>query len=201
MNAALFDRQTSNAGPKVFRYRYIVATFVVYVPLAVCGFLWGVRFGTFEKTPLGVLAMVALGAFAWTLLEYLLHRFVHTLAQMPVIGMVIGRLHLKHHQNPADEAKVTTPVYGSLPIAVVCLGLLRLAGASWETSLTVMTGILSGYLFYEAVHFRIHSSATRGRVVALLRVAHIIHHRDQLRHFGVTTPLWDWIFRTGGGSK
>lgn len=184
-----------NRGLTTVRYRYVLAPFIVYVPLTVSGFLWSVREGTLPMIPVPV--FVALGVLAWTLLEYLLHRFLHVGLQGTRIGDAMGTLHLGHHRDPTKEAKVTMPVYGSLPIAVVLLGLLRLIGGSWEASLLMMTGIVSGYLVYEAVHFRIHFGSKRGRVIAFQRAAHLFHHhQDHTRCFGVTTPLWDWVFGT-----
>lgn len=173
------------------RYRHILAPFIVYVPLTVRGALWSVREGTLPMAPLPALAFVALGVFGWTLLEYLLHRFVHA-------GKAMGTLHMGHHRDPTREAKVTMPLYGSLPIAGALLGLLRLISGSWAVSLLLMTGIVGGYLCYELVHFRIHCSSKRGRVIAFQHAAHMFHHhQDPARCFGVTTPLWDWIFWTG----
>jgi hypothetical protein len=48
------------------------------------------------------------------------------------------------------------------------------------------------------VHFRIHCGTVRGRWLRRQRTNHLFHHhRNQDRCFGVTTPLWDWICRTG----
>ena len=188
-----------NKSPRAVRYRYLLAPFIVYVPLNVQAFVWSLREGSLPMAWL--LALVALGAFGWTLLEYLLHRIVHT-GQGTAIGNVMARLHQGHHRNAAYEAKITTPLYGSLPIVIVLFGLLRLIGGGWEVSLMIMTGIISGYLTYEAVHFRIHCSLKRGRATAFRSAAHVFHHHhNQAQCFGVTTPLWDRVFGTNGGSK
>ncbi len=179
------------------RYRYVIAPFLVYAPLAIGSLICALHEGTFSQAL--VPAFIGLGVVGWTLLEYMLHRFVlHVHPQAPAIGNAIGTLHLGHHRDPMDEAKITMPVYGSLPIAGVLLGLLRLMAGSWGVSLLIMAGIIGGYLYYEAVHFRIHRASRRGRVIGFQRTGHVFHHHQDLtRCFGVTTPLWDWAFGTG----
>jgi sterol desaturase/sphingolipid hydroxylase (fatty acid hydroxylase superfamily) len=176
-----------------------LAPFFVYVPLSVYAFMWSLRKGSVSMFSL--FALVAIGLFGWTLLEYILHWIVHT-GNGTSIGNIVSLLHQGHHRNPSYEAKITTPLYGSLPILIVLLTLLRLIGGSWEVSLMIMTGIVSGYLAYELVHFNIHRSLKRGRATAFRSAAHVFHHHhNQSRCFGVTTPLWDWMFGTDSSSK
>jgi cyclopropane-fatty-acyl-phospholipid synthase len=200
MNAASVDGERSN--PRPVSYRYLAAAFIVYVPLTGFGFYWSAGKETQTTTPYGVIASVCLGLFAWTLLEYVLHRFVHAGAKPSAIRNAIAGLHMGHHRNPAYEAKVTTPVFGSLPVAAACLVALRLGGTSWQASAAVMAGIVAGYLIYEVVHFQIHCGSKTGCVIASLRALHMMHHhQDRLRCFGVTTPLWDWIFGTASSDR
>ncbi|MBI3328289.1 MAG: sterol desaturase family protein [Nitrospinae bacterium] len=144
-------------------------------------------------------ACIALGLLCWTLIEYLLHRFLlHYQTQRPAIRHVIENLHLGHHRDPAHEAKITIPVYASLPIAFALLALFRVMTGGWEASAILTTGTIVGYLYYEAVHFSIHCGSKRGRLIGWQRANHGFHHfKDQARCFGVTTPLWDWVFGTG----
>jgi sterol desaturase/sphingolipid hydroxylase (fatty acid hydroxylase superfamily) len=178
------------------RYRYVLSTFLCYVPLALGlgAWVWGT--GTLSG-PLWP-GLIVLGVGCWTLIEYLLHRFVlHVSADAPSFQRTIERLHLGHHREPWDEAKITVPVYGSLPIAATLLGLYRLSG-SWHVAALLLIGSIIGYLGYEMVHFRIHCGRAGGRWLRWQRAHHLRHH---FKHpeccFGVTTPLWDWVFGTG----
>jgi sterol desaturase/sphingolipid hydroxylase (fatty acid hydroxylase superfamily) len=177
-------------------YRYLLSTFLCYVPLALGLAAWTWQMGTLPGSlwPIGI----GLGVGCWTLIEYLLHRFVlHLRTPTLAIQHSIERLHLGHHREPSDEAKVTVPVYGSMPIAVVLLALFRLLTASWEVAALLMIGSIGGYLAYETIHFYIHCHATGGRWLRWQRKQHFFHHfKDQGRCFGVTTPLWDWVFGT-----
>jgi 4-hydroxysphinganine ceramide fatty acyl 2-hydroxylase len=178
------------------RYGFLLSVFCCYVPLAVGLGLWSWHLGTVPGSLWP--AYITLGVMSWTLIEYMLHRFVlHMRVDAMAVQRTVERLHLGHHWEPRDEAKVTVPVYGSLPIAGPLLGVFRLMAGSWEVSGLLMIGCVAGYLWYETVHFRIHCSTRRGRWLRRQRTYHFSHHyRDQGRCFGVTTPLWDWICGT-----
>jgi sterol desaturase/sphingolipid hydroxylase (fatty acid hydroxylase superfamily) len=183
------------------RYRFLLAVFCCYVPVMVGFGLWSWYKGTLSGNLRPV--CIILGVLCWTLIEYVLHRFVlHLRLQANAVQRTIERLHLGHHREPRDEAKVTVPVYGSLPIAAALLGVFRLSASSWETAGLLMIGCMAGYLWYETVHFSIHCSRKRGRWLCRQRTNHFFHHfRDQGRCFGVTTPVWDWVYRTGRGGR
>lgn len=178
------------------RHRYIIGVFCCYLPLAMGLSLWAWQEGSLAGNLWPV--CIALGIFAWTFIEYILHRFVlHLRSEAGMLQRAIDRLHLGHHQQPRDEAKVTVPVYGSLPIAAALLGIYWLMADGWEVAVLLLIGSIGGYLWYETVHFCIHCSATRRPWLRRQRTDHFFHHfRDQDRCFGVTTPLWDWIFAT-----
>jgi dihydroceramide fatty acyl 2-hydroxylase len=179
------------------RYRFLLSTFICYLPLANGLCLWAWQVGAL---PLAVWpVLIALGGVGWTFIEYLLHRFLlHYRPQTPVLRAVVEALHLGHHREPHDEAMITVPVYASLPIAAALLGLYRLMAGGWEVAALLMVGTIAGYLYYEAVHFFIHRGSPRRGWLARLRRQHFFHHfNDQERCFGVTTGLWDGIFGTG----
>jgi 4-hydroxysphinganine ceramide fatty acyl 2-hydroxylase len=179
------------------RYRFLLSTFMCYVPLASGLALWAWHAAALSEA--AKLALMALGMLEWTLIEYLLHRFLlHSRPQAPALLTVVEKLHLGHHRDPRDEAKITVPVVGSLPIAGGLLGLFRLMAGSWPVAALLMVGTIAGYLYYETVHFRIHCGIGRGRWLRQQRTAHFFHHfKDQNRCFGVTTRLWDLVLGTG----
>ena len=60
-----------------------------------------------------------------------------------------------------------------------------------------MTGIWFGFLYYEYVHYRVHITAGNAGLLARQRRTHFHHHfANPEQCFGVTTPLWDYVFRT-----
>jgi sterol desaturase/sphingolipid hydroxylase (fatty acid hydroxylase superfamily) len=178
------------------RYRFLLRVFMCYVPLAVSLSMWAWRNAALSE--IAKLALMAVGLLVWTLIEYLLHRFLlHYRPQMPALVAVVEKLHLGHHRDPRDEAKITVPVFASLPIAGGLLALFRLVSGSGEMAALLLVGSITGYLYYETVHFWIHCGARRGRWLRQQLANHLFHHfKDQHRCFGVTTPLWDRLLGT-----
>ncbi len=134
------------------------------------------------------------GLFLWTLLEYGLHRFsFHAKTERALSS----GLHRRHHREPGHPDYVIAPVALSLPIY---LGVLAgLAWASRDLTFTAYAGIgvISGYLFYEWVHYSSHQRQPGTRPLRFLKKYHMIHHfQDPTNYFGVTSPLWDWVFGT-----
>ena len=57
----------------------------------------------------------------------------------------------------------------------------------------VFGGVLLGYVAYDVSHYLMHSGRLGGR----LKVAHMQHHyRDHSAGFGISSALYDALFRT-----
>ncbi len=144
--------------------------------------------------------LVLAGMAAWTLAEYVIHRFV--MHEMRGAGLP-SREHLLHHADP--EGNPGRPLLSWLGIGVVGLvlfvpaGLVLgswLAGSTW-VGLSLYGGWLAGYGIYERIHNRSHTHGARGRYGAWVRRHHFHHHHGHpLANHGVTTPLWDRVFGT-----
>ena len=141
-----------------------------------------------------------LGIFTWTLLEYLLHRFLFHV-QIPITNPrwhdIINGSHLLHHASPRDPTKVLVhPAYG-LVVSTLVYGLLYALFRNAASAVFVLTGIWAGFLYYEAVHYRVHFSLSGSGLIAWQRRPHFYHHfTTNKRNFGVTTPVWDYVFGT-----
>jgi sterol desaturase/sphingolipid hydroxylase (fatty acid hydroxylase superfamily) len=154
--------------------------FGVFAILLAAGSAAGVRVG-----PVRFSLLFAAGLLVWTVIEYLLHRLAfHGFAP-----------HSEHHANPTDPVFIVAPWWLSLPSTALLLVAFSLAARSWTMGAAVVAGVIAGYLAYEAIHLRIHSPAPGGAVLRALRKHHYYHHfaSDQVC-FGVTSPLWDWVF-------
>jgi 4-hydroxysphinganine ceramide fatty acyl 2-hydroxylase len=65
-------------------------------------------------------------------------------------------------------------------------------------ALTVMSGLLTGYLAYDLSHYISHHGTTGNSWFRFLHRYHLAHHhREPNAKFGVSSPLWDLVFRTG----
>jgi sterol desaturase/sphingolipid hydroxylase (fatty acid hydroxylase superfamily) len=154
--------------------------FCVFVVLLAASAAAGVR-----AAPVRFAALFAVGLLAWTIIEYLLHRLAfHGFAP-----------HSEHHANPTDPVFIVAPLWLSLSSTAVLLAGFSLAARSWTAGASMIAGVISGYLAYEAIHLRIHSPAAGGALLRALRKHHYYHHFASDRVcFGVTSPLWDWVF-------
>jgi sterol desaturase/sphingolipid hydroxylase (fatty acid hydroxylase superfamily) len=138
----------------------------------------------------------ASGLLLWTLLEYVLHsRFFHD----PPRGFHwMSDSHGSHHDAPDDPERIVGRLSLSLPMAAGLFAILSLVLWDVGRAALVFVGLAVGYLSYEVIHFSIHRVAAVRRLVRPLASHHLHHHyADASRCFGVTTPLWDWVFRTG----
>ena len=147
-----------------------------------------------------LLWLLPLGMLIWTLLEYGLHRFVFHI-QLPIrnarLRDIVNASHLGHHAAPRDPRKVLVqPLYG-LVISAVLYGSISAITRDMFSAAGVMAGIWAGFLYYEAVHYRVHFSLSGSGLIARQRRAHFYHHfTNNKRCFGVTSPFWDWVFST-----
>ena len=147
-----------------------------------------------------LLWLVPAGVFVWTLLEYGLHRLVfHIQAPIrnPRLREFLNASHLGHHASPRDPGKLLVhPLFGFV-ISAALYGLIYLLSGSVFSAAGVMAGVWAGFLYYEAVHYRVHFSLAGTGLVAWQRRAHFYHHfTNNKRCFGVTSPVWDYVFGT-----
>jgi sterol desaturase/sphingolipid hydroxylase (fatty acid hydroxylase superfamily) len=167
-----------------------------FLPLAAGAVLWNVV-GT--PAPAWVLVTLPLvGVLLWTFLEYFLHsRGFHGEARPPGLGELRDS-HLGHHADPSDPNHIVARLSYSVPIAVGLWGVCGLLLWSLRLAGLVMAGMILGYLAYEVIHYLIHRWRPARRLLRPLVRHHLYHHhKDDTRCFGVTSPLWDWILRTG----
>ena len=147
-----------------------------------------------------LLWLIPIGVLSWTLLEYVLHRFVFHI-QVPIrnpqLRGILNASHLGHHASPRDPGKVLVhPIYG-LVISAALYAFVYAVARDGFSAAGVMAGIWAGFLYYEAVHYRVHFSLSASGFVGRQRRSHFYHHfTNNKRCFGVTSPIWDYVFRT-----
>jgi sterol desaturase/sphingolipid hydroxylase (fatty acid hydroxylase superfamily) len=137
----------------------------------------------------------AAGILLWTLIEYALHsQFFH---DPPPRLRWMSVSHGSHHDEPDDPNRIVARLSFSFPIALVLYPLLGMILLSFQWAGLVMVGVVAGYLSYETIHYGIHRWPRFRRMIKPLASHHLHHHyADDTRCFGVTSPLWDWVFRT-----
>jgi sterol desaturase/sphingolipid hydroxylase (fatty acid hydroxylase superfamily) len=141
-----------------------------------------------------VIAAAACGVLTWTLLEYLIHRW---LGHDPRFRRnPFGIEHVRHHA----EGNYFAPTWKKLIAAAITAPVLlapaiALAGASRGVAYVV--GLLAFYGTYEWLHRREHTHAGIGPYGRWARRHHFHHHFvDPHANHGVTSPVWDLVFGT-----
>lgn len=151
---------------------------------------WG-YFLDFGLVPIAVVILTVADAFsivgvaggfvAWTFAEYWIHRIVFH-GRTPFEPM-----HQMHHTLPKDMIGVAS--WGSFAgFGVVWL----IAGSSF------CAGFMLGYLAYCAIHVRMHhgNRSRFSRYVSFMFDHHAGHHRGGVGNYGVSSPVWDFVFLT-----
>jgi len=146
----------------------------------------------------GMKALVFLGGvFIWTFTEYMLHRFVFHYHPSSAWGQKLHFLaHGVHHDYPNDSRRLVMPPTVSIPLAILFYGLFYLLIPSGSVS-AFYGGFLFGYVCYDTIHYALHHAPIKGKLGHWLKHHHLRHHYlDNGRGFGVSTPLWDYVFGT-----
>lgn len=140
--------------------------------------------------------MFLAGIFAWTLIEYLMHRYAfHFHAKNEKGRKVIYMLHGIHHDHPHDPDALYQPPITNFLITVLLFGVFYIPFQN--LSLFFTPGLVAGYLMYSSVHFTIHKFKPPFKWIAFIWRNHNLHHyRYPNKGFGVSSPLWDYVFGT-----
>jgi hypothetical protein len=168
----------------LYEYR---ADFVVYAA-AWLSLLSYLTLATPAAMRWSVASLSIVGIATWSLIEYVVHRFVlHGLRPF-------SDWHTAHHQHPTALICTPTVLSAALVVSLVFLPALALAGLWHAWGLTF--GILSGYLAYTVPHHAMHHGRTAARWLQVRRRWHAMHHAAGSGHYGVTSALWDCVFRS-----
>ena len=140
------------------------------------------------------IACALLGAFSWSFLEYVIHRWLgHDRRFRP---NPFGTEHLRHH----IEGDYFAPTWKKIPLALFASAILA-APAMWlfgrAPGVAFVAGLMAFYATYEVLHRREHTHPGIGAYGRWARRHHFHHHfGDARENHGVTSPLWDLAFGT-----
>lgn len=138
-----------------------------------------------------------LGVLVWTLSEYLLHRFAFHYRATSTFGKrVVFIAHGLHHDDPIDPTRLVMP---PLPAVLYAIGFYFLfkfiAGPVFVYPF--FGGFLLGYLAYDYIHYYVHHFQPKNKIGKFLKTYHMQHHYAlKGAKWGVSSPLWDYIFRS-----
>jgi sterol desaturase/sphingolipid hydroxylase (fatty acid hydroxylase superfamily) len=61
----------------------------------------------------------------------------------------------------------------------------------------VFAGLITGYLLYDMMHYALHHANFNSPMFRELKEHHMIHHFHDPEHgFGVSSKMWDYVFKT-----
>ena len=142
------------------------------------------------------------GAFLWTFEEYTLHRFLfHFEAKSPRMQKFFFLFHGVHHAQPQCKTRLVMPPIVSVPMGLVVYELMYLILSvllhAPHLLGPLMCGFLVGYLFYDLTHYATHHFPMRNGIWKWLKRYHMQHHyKTPSARYGVSSPLWDYVFGT-----
>lgn len=151
-----------------------------------------------------LIACVA-GIIFYTINEYVTHRFLFHLKppKNPTLLKLLKRLHYDHHVYPDDLTLLFLPVWYSLPGFTLYLLLLYSITKNVTVTLAFGAGMIMMLLVYEWKHYIAHKPVRPvTRFGRWLKKQHILHHyKNENYWFGVSTPIYDFLFGTYKNGK
>ena len=110
-------------------------------------------------------------------------------------------IHGVHHEQPQCKTRLVMPPILSIPLALAHYALFYLVfgvvlGArQWVGPL--FAGLLTGYLVYDMTHYATHHLTMKWGFLKFLKRYHLLHHyKTPDDRYGISSPLWDFVFGT-----
>ena len=140
--------------------------------------------------------MFFLGMLAFTWVEYNVHRYLfHMSPSSDRKAEMQYTMHGVHHEFPKDKTRLAMPPILSITLSTALLLLFRLVMGDFVFSF--LPGFLAGYAAYLSVHYMVHAFQPPRNFMKILWVNHSVHHyKNGEVVFGVSSPLWDYVYRT-----
>ncbi len=137
-----------------------------------------------------------IGMLSFTLLEYVIHRFVfHFKTTTHFEEKIQYYMHGVHHEFPRDKDRLVMPPVLSIVISFLFWGVFQVAfGAKgW----ILFGGFISGYSSYLLIHYALHAMRPPANFLKYLWKHHSLHHYSEKgAAYAVSLPVWDYVFGT-----
>lgn len=132
--------------------------------------------------------------FSWV--EYLVHRYLFHISTVTMAREKFQyAVHGVHHHHPKDKDRLAMPPVLSIAIATLLLFILKLFIGDFVYAF--LPGFLVGYAFYLLIHYLVHIHRAPKNIFRYLWINHGTHHyKNGQIIFGVSSPLWDYVYGT-----
>jgi hypothetical protein len=143
---------------------------------------------------LSAIIFFAAGVCLWPALEYGLHS---GLGHLFLRGKTaFSREHLRHHAEKDFFAPTYKKIATAIPVFIFLVVLFSFI-SNFQNALALTIGFALMYSTYEFIHRRAHTHGPTGIYSRWVRRNHFSHHfQNPRKNHGVTTPFFDYIFRT-----
>ncbi len=196
-----FDKIKNKGQARLFKNDYLemmtkthpVVVYCMYFPVIFFMLWYGY---THKGMSAGYEALLFIaGIFFWSFFEYIMHRYLfHIMVEGPRAKRFVYTMHGVHHEYPRDKERLFMPPVPSIIAASLIFYLMHLI-MGWN-ALAFFPGFLLGYMAYGSMHYAIHAFAPPKFLKALWRNHHLHHYKAPEKGFGVSSVLWDIVFRT-----
>lgn len=191
-----------NVSPPLFKNKWLdmftrthiavpVGLFFVYA----AGLIYWTKLVT-ELSNFQIIGLFFLGWFVFTFVEYTVHRRVYHMPPTSERAKKISyTMHGIHHDYPKDKQRLAMPPLMSIAIGTILLLLFKLLLDQY--SFSFLSGFMVGYACYLLVHYSVHIFRAPNNFLKSLWTNHAIHHYGEANIlFGVSSPIWDYVFGT-----
>lgn len=172
----------------------------LFIFLPVVGYFIYMSVAEYHLSVMSIIGYFLLGLFVWTFTEYVLHRFLFHWQPPGKIGERIHFVfHGVHHDYPSDSKRLVMVPTVSIPLATLFYFLFKLIVGPFNVA-PFFCGFILGYLFYDMTHYAIHHYNFKSNFWLDLKHHHMLHHYKDMNHgYGVSSKIWDYVFRTTFG--
>ncbi|GAB5593077.1 fatty acid alpha-hydroxylase [Umbelopsis nana] len=153
-----------------------------------------------SESPYVTAVFFFVGIFIWTLVEYILHRFLFHLDDLlpdhPLALLLHFTLHGIHHYLPMDKLRlVMPPALGfALAYPLMCLAHILFPAVA---AYAIVGGAVFGYIGYDCTHYYLHHAKVLDFHFKEMKKYHLAHHyKNYESGYGITSKIWDYVFGT-----
>jgi sterol desaturase/sphingolipid hydroxylase (fatty acid hydroxylase superfamily) len=173
---------------------HIAVPLVIFSSYAAGLLYWSITHTSLS--PAFTAVMFLTGFVSFTLVEYLVHRYVFHMGTYTELREKFQyTVHGVHHEFPKDKERLAMPPLLSVTISTLLLLVLRLVLG--DLTFSFLPGFLVGYAFYLSIHYMVHVYQPPKNFLKVLWVNHAVHHYKHGEYvFGVSSPFWDYLFGT-----
>lgn len=194
--------ETLSASPELFQSGFLnyfsrvhpIIPLLIFGPVVIAMEALGATGGS---SALALVGLTVAGVGIWTLTEYWLHRLVFHWEPDNAFGRRMHFIiHGVHHDHPNDKLRLVMPPAVSIPLAALFFIAFSSVFGS-PAAFPLFAGFIAGYLVYDYTHYYVHHYVPKTDFGKQLREQHMRHHfQDHRFGYGVSSPLWDVVFRT-----